>query len=74
VNLSFPQLLAGSIGALLIYSAIVGKTPVSVLKQAWGETGPGAATVGPYVRPTTTATGQARSNTAQPNGPGKRAA
>lgn len=37
MNLTFPQLLAGSVGALLIYCAIVNKTPVVVLKEAFGQ-------------------------------------
>jgi hypothetical protein len=74
VNLSFPQLLAGSVGALLIYCAIVGKTPVAVLKDAFANAGTPAAgsVLGPYVRPNTP-TGNARSNIAQPGGPGKMA-
>lgn len=72
MNLSFPQLLAGAVGALLIYCAIVNKTPVTVLKEAWGEAGSGTG-IGAYTRPAGTATGQARSTTAQPGGPGKQA-
>jgi hypothetical protein len=40
MNLSFTQLLAGSVGALLIYCAIVGKTPVAVLKDAFANAQP----------------------------------
>jgi hypothetical protein len=37
VNLTFPQLLAGAVGALLIYCAITNKTPVAALKGAWSD-------------------------------------
>lgn len=75
MNLSFPQLLAGSVGALLIYCAVVGKTPVAVLKEAFANAGTpaGGSVLAPYVRPNNTPTGRARSNIAQPGGPGKRA-
>jgi hypothetical protein len=74
MNLSFPQLLAGSVGALLIYCAIVGKTPVAVLKDAFANAGTPAAgsVLGPYTRPNTTS-GNARSATFQAGGPGKAA-
>lgn len=39
MNLKFPQLLAGSIGALLIYCAIVNKTPVQVIQDAFKSSG-----------------------------------
>jgi hypothetical protein len=42
VNLSFVQLLAGSIGALLVYCAIVDKTPAQVIKEAMGQASPAA--------------------------------
>lgn len=35
LNLSFVQLLGGSIGALLIYCAIANKTPVAAIKDAF---------------------------------------
>lgn len=34
MGLTFPQLLAGAIGALLIYAAINKETPVAVVKKA----------------------------------------
>lgn len=54
MNLTFPQLLAGSIGALLIYCAVVGKTPVAALKDAFASQ---ATAPGTNINPT--ATGQA---------------
>jgi len=36
-TITFPLLLAGSVGALLIYCAIVNKTPAAVLKEAIGQ-------------------------------------
>jgi hypothetical protein len=56
VNLSFPQLLAGSIGALLIYCAIVNKTPVQVMKEALGQQQAGAQPK-PNTRPAGTSSG-----------------
>lgn len=40
MGLSFPQLLIGSIGALLIYSAIKGESPVEVVKKAIAQSAP----------------------------------
>jgi hypothetical protein len=37
MNLSFAQLLAGGIAALLIYSAIKGKNPADVIKESLGQ-------------------------------------
>jgi hypothetical protein len=34
MNLNFPQLLIGAIGAILIMSAIKGETPVQIIKDA----------------------------------------
>lgn len=74
MNLSFPQLLAGSVGALLIYCAVVGKTPVQVMKDAFSNAQPpaGGSVLGPYTRPNTPV-GNARSPIVSPGGPGKRA-
>lgn len=45
MKFTFPQLLAGGIGALLIYCAIVNKTPVQVMKDAMnGATAPAVKT------------------------------
>lgn len=43
MNLSFPQLLFGSIGALLIYAAVTNKTPVGVIQEAMGISKGGSA-------------------------------
>jgi hypothetical protein len=75
-GLSFIQLLAGGLGALLVWAAITGKTPAQVIKDALSQTsaGPGATSANtPYVRPTGTASGDARSGIASEGGPGKRA-
>lgn len=53
MNLSFPQLLFGSVGALLIYAAITGKMPNAVVK-AQLKSGP-AAVPNPQGTATTTA-------------------
>jgi hypothetical protein len=39
-TITFPLLLAGSVGALLIYSAVVGKNPVDVVREAIGKQTP----------------------------------
>jgi hypothetical protein len=39
-TITFPLLLAGSVGALLVYSAVVGKNPVDVVKDAIGQQKP----------------------------------
>jgi hypothetical protein len=60
MNLTFPQLLAGSVGALLIYCAIVGKTPVVALKEALSNQQKAAPKpVGPGTTINPVATGQA---------------
>ncbi len=46
MNLTFPQLLAGAVGALLIYSAVVNKTPVQVITDAFSPGGAGPAPAG----------------------------
>lgn len=67
-TLSFPQLLFAGLGALLVWSAIKGQTPAQVIKDALSGTSsattPAAAAepLAPYVRPTGTVTGDARSN------------
>lgn len=39
MNLSFPQLMFASIGALLIYAAVTGKMPNTVVKEHLGNAG-----------------------------------
>lgn len=52
MNLSFPQLLFASVGALLLYSAVTGNMPNAVIKKQMG-TGGGTNPI---------ATGQASAN------------
>lgn len=43
MNFSFIQVLAGSVGALLIYAAIKNETPVTIIQGAMGKAAPPAA-------------------------------
>jgi hypothetical protein len=45
-GLTFPQLLAGAIGALLIYAAIKGETPVKIIQSALSGSSGNAGTGG----------------------------
>jgi hypothetical protein len=61
-TITFPLLLAGSVGALLIYCAVVGKTPPEVLKEVMTNQPAATGGLGNYTRPNTP-TGNARSTT-----------
>jgi hypothetical protein len=54
MNLTFPQLLAGAVGALLIYCAITNQTPADVLRMTAGK-----QKLAPGTNITPMATGQA---------------
>lgn len=56
--MNFAQVLAGSVGALLIYCAIVNKTPAQVIKDVMATNG--GLAPGTNINPTQT--GQASSN------------
>jgi hypothetical protein len=47
-TITFPLLLAGSVGALLIYAAIKNETPVQVIRDAIGQQKPAPQKQGVY--------------------------